>query len=95
MLLNNYRSHEALLQLPSRLFYDGRLVAAVAPESVQPPAWDLLQRAAVTRAAYWSFSISSLTYVNIPMLPAHAMAEVHFTCLKRPYRVPSLYSFTA
>ena len=43
MLVRNYRSHERLLELPSRMFYSSALVAAASPDSVLPPAWDLLQ----------------------------------------------------
>ncbi|KAL4522814.1 hypothetical protein Ndes2437A_g07565 [Nannochloris sp. 'desiccata'] len=39
MLLANYRSHESLLNLPSKLFYRGQLVAAADPDSVLPPQW--------------------------------------------------------
>lgn len=39
MLLANYRSHASLLNLPSKLFYRGQLVAAADPDSVVPPQW--------------------------------------------------------
>jgi putative helicase MOV10L1 len=39
MLLANYRSHASLLNLPSKLFYRGQLVAAADPDSVLPPQW--------------------------------------------------------
>ena len=44
MLVRNYRSHSRLLDLPSRLFYGGSLLAAAPVDSVQPPVWDELQR---------------------------------------------------
>ncbi|KAL4430622.1 hypothetical protein ABPG75_005878 [Micractinium tetrahymenae] len=43
MLLRNYRSHRRLLDLPSRLFYQGSLVAAADQRSVLPPKWGELQ----------------------------------------------------
>jgi putative helicase MOV10L1 len=39
MLRRNYRSHATLLDLPSRLFYGGGLVAAANQAGVQPPRW--------------------------------------------------------
>ncbi|XP_033216610.1 putative helicase mov-10-B.2 [Belonocnema kinseyi] len=39
-LLNNYRSHEAILRLPNRMFYENELVACGGDE--------------ITRAEYWS-----------------------------------------
>ncbi|KAI7838701.1 hypothetical protein COHA_007499 [Chlorella ohadii] len=43
MLVRNYRSHRRLLDLPSKLFYQGSLVAAADPRSVLPPRWRELQ----------------------------------------------------
>ncbi|PRW57862.1 helicase MOV-10 [Chlorella sorokiniana] len=43
MLVRNYRSHGRLLDLPSKLFYQGSLVAAADPRSVLPPRWRELQ----------------------------------------------------
>ena len=42
MLVANYRSHASLLDLPSKLFYRGQLVAAADPSSVLPPNWNEL-----------------------------------------------------
>lgn len=38
-LLRSYRSSQALLSLPSRLFYEDALISAADPDSVRPPAW--------------------------------------------------------
>jgi putative helicase MOV10L1 len=44
MLLANYRSHASLLNLPSKLFYRGQLLAAADPDSVLAPQWKETQR---------------------------------------------------
>lgn len=38
-LVRNYRSHRRLLDLPSKMFYQGSLLAAADPRSVLPPRW--------------------------------------------------------
>ncbi|KAL4423314.1 hypothetical protein ABPG77_006109 [Micractinium sp. CCAP 211/92] len=43
MLVRNYRSHRRLLDLPSRLFYQGSLVAAADQRLVLPPKWGELR----------------------------------------------------
>lgn len=45
MLLRNYRSHSTLLDLPSKMFYQGALLAAADQASVLPPQWSELSRA--------------------------------------------------
>lgn len=42
MLVRNYRSHETLLQLPSKMFYGSALLAAADPGVVAPPQWSEL-----------------------------------------------------
>lgn len=42
MLSDNYRSHKRLLDLPSRLFYGGKLCACASPAAVAPPPWSEL-----------------------------------------------------
>lgn len=39
MLVDNYRSHKRLLDLPSRLFYNGMLRACAPAAAVAPPHW--------------------------------------------------------
>lgn len=39
MLVDNYRSHKRLLELPSRLFYSGMLRACAPAAAVAPPHW--------------------------------------------------------
>eukprot|EP00877_Chromochloris_zofingiensis_P007320 jgi/Chrzof1/2841/Cz12g00230.t1 len=43
MLVRNYRSHSRLLELPSRLFYQGSLQACADKQKVAPPSWSYLQ----------------------------------------------------
>ena len=38
-LVQNYRSHSTLLDIPNNLFYHGSLVAAANQEELRPPAW--------------------------------------------------------
>ena len=42
VLVQNYRSHERLLRLPSDLFYGSALVAAAAKELTRAPPWTVL-----------------------------------------------------
>ena len=38
-LVQNYRSHSTLLDIPNNLFYHGSLVASADQAELQPPAW--------------------------------------------------------
>ena len=40
-LVRNYRSHQSLLQLPNKLFYDNQLKAAADQIETRPPKWSL------------------------------------------------------
>uniref|UniRef100_A0A061SEU4 Putative helicase MOV10L1 n=1 Tax=Tetraselmis sp. GSL018 TaxID=582737 RepID=A0A061SEU4_9CHLO len=40
VLLRNYRSNAALLELPSHLFYDDLLISEADKEATRPPNWD-------------------------------------------------------
>jgi hypothetical protein len=42
-LTHNYRAHPSLLELPSRLFYQARLVAAAQKDTL-PPVWEELEQ---------------------------------------------------
>ena len=44
MLVQNYRSHSRLLELPSRLYYNNQLLASADPQLVTAPMWDELQK---------------------------------------------------
>lgn len=43
MLVRNYRSHQRLLELPSRMFYDSSLLACAPADAVKAPAWEQLR----------------------------------------------------
>ena len=48
-LVQNYRSHHTLLELPNKLFYNGQLVAAAKQDLVCPPEWSLAAQSSTVR----------------------------------------------
>ena len=63
-LLNNYRSHEAILKLPSNLFYENKLKACANPDDTTSLCqWDMLPKNNNTNEAETKDSISSFPFL--------------------------------
>ena len=67
-LVQNYRSHTTLLEIPNTLFYQGTLVASADQSQLLPPRWTELedQSQAITPPPTTAFQPAILSLHNTP-----------------------------
>ena len=87
-LVQNYRSHTTLLEIPNTLFYQGTLVASADQSQLLPPRWTELEDQSQALNPFPSpfqtnpflmahalISVSSLAIYNAEVLNFHCLVE--------------------